>query len=251
MSSESDSYTFTLTGNTSEFSENYYPPISLGTDRYLIGLIDFFTSNTIPNVDESNNKFHYWENKKLKEIVLPEGSYEISDIHKYIEDQILKKGKPQIIDNAIVKEQEDKGPSISPNLNTLRCEIKWNRDIDFTKANSIGSLLGFDKQMLQKNKKHISNHPIDIFKVNALCIECNLVVNSYKNGKPVHILHMFHPRVPPGYKIVEHPSNVIYLPINKQTIDEILVKIVDQHGNLVNFKEEEITMRLHLKAASS
>lgn len=63
----------------------------------------------------------------------------------------------------------------------------------------------------------------------------------------MHILHMFYPTVPPGYKIIEVPSNVIYLPTNIKYIDEIILKIIDQDGNLINFKKEFVTVRLHLK----
>ena len=121
----------------------------------------------------------------------------------------------------------------------------------FKQKQSIGKLLGFDsKEVLKKNKEHISKHPINIFRVNAICIECNLVVNSFTNNKTTHTLHMFYPTVPPGYKIVEHPSNVIYLPINTTEISEIQLKIIDQEGRLVNFKKEVITCRLHLKKIS-
>lgn len=136
------------------------------------------------------------------------------------------------------------------NHNTLQCEIKCNKKIDFSKKNSIGNLLGFGKKQLEPNKKHISEHPVDIFKVNSICVECNLVTNSYNNGELVHIIHLFYPTVPPGFKIVEKPSNVIYLPISTRYIDEIVLKITDQEGKLVNFRNELVTIRLHLKRIS-
>jgi hypothetical protein len=37
-------------------------------------------------------------------------------------------------------------------------------------------------------------------------------------GKPAHIIHQFFPNVPPGFKIVESPEHVIYLPISVNTI---------------------------------
>ena len=57
---------------------------------------------------------------------------------------------------------------------------------------------------------------------------------------------MFYPTVPPGYKIVETPSNVIYLPINTRYLDEVIIKITDQDGNLFNFNRELITIGVHL-----
>lgn len=52
---------------------------------------------------------------------------------------------------------------------------------------------------------------------------------------------------PQGYKIVEVPANVIYLPVNAKRLSSITLKITDQEGNLVNFRGETITIRLHLK----
>jgi hypothetical protein len=95
--------------------------------------------------------------------------------------------------------------------------------------------------------RHISDFPCKISKINGLCVECNIVSGAYKNGEQVHVIHEFCPSVPSGYKIIESPSNVIYLSINTKQLDEITIKITDQDGNLVNFREEVITVRLHLR----
>lgn len=237
------SYTFTLSSRESVLSSKIYPPIILHEDEdYVLGLVNFESYNAIPNIDSSNNSFHYGENQHIK---LPEGSYEISDISEYLKNYLKLN-----LNNSISKNKKDNEPPflfLSANRNTLRCEIKANFEIDFTKNNSIGTLLGFKKKKLEANQKHISENPVDIFKVNSICIHCNLVSNSYNNGSSVHIIHMFYPLTPPGGKIVEKPNNVIYLPISTRYIDEIVLKITDQDGNLVNFRNEVVTARLHLK----
>lgn len=252
-------YTFILTGRESVISAKIYPSIILDSNKtYALGLIDFVTFNTIPNVDETNNKFYIGS----EVITVPEGTYEIGDIENYIKSKIMEKQNQlkekkraiatvkQLQSNTIQKEVEDPDEVnifMKTNHNTLRFEIKSNKKIHFDKENSIASLLGFNKQKLSANKLHISDFPINISKVNSICIECNLITNSYSNERSVHILHMFYPNVPSGFRIIEKVSNVIYLPINSNYIDEITVKIVDQDGNCVNFKGEIITVRLHLK----
>lgn len=234
------SYTFTLSQKSSLLSSEIYPPIVLkDTDVYVLGLVNFVSYNSVPNVDNSNNTFYYDKDKK---IILPEGTYEISDINTYI-GKYLEEHEKEISSPTAVH--------IQANRNTLKCEIKCNKKIDFEKPNNIGSLFGFKPKQLTANVRHESDYPVNIFNINSINVECNLVNNSYSNNQEMHILHVFYPNVLPGTKIIENPTNVIYLPINTQYINEIVVKITDQEGKLINFKEEIITVRLHLKKLSA
>jgi hypothetical protein len=231
-------YFFFSDQETSELSEDFNPPIILENDGfYEIGLTNFSVNNAIPNVDEKNNKFHYGDKDEVIEI--PVGSYEIADINKYLKT---------ILTNKTSKEEKDKiYLHLQANFNTLKCEIKCNKTIDFSKPNSIGQLLGFERRQLARNKLHMSDFPVDIMRVNMIRIECNIATNSYRNGQPVHIIHSFYPTDPPGYKIVESPRNVIYLPINTHIIHNISLKIIDQNGFPVNFRKEVVTVTLHLR----
>ena len=112
----------------------------------------------------------------------------------------------------------------------------------------MGRLLGFTSRILEASSQHSSDLPVKILKVNALKVECNITSGAYINNQKVHTIHEFFPRVPPGYKIIEVPSHVIYLPVNVTSIDHLQIRIVDQDGNLVNFRGEEITIRLHIKS---
>lgn len=227
-------YTFTLTGNESILYASINPPIVLENDsEYVLGLINFETFNSIPNIDNTNNKFYVG----AETFTIPEGSYEIADINRYLRQQLHD---PRERTNPILL-------SINGNNNTLKTEIKCSEIIDFTKPDSIGPLLGFKSTLLKAGKRYVSDHPANIIKVNAICIDCNLVSGSYRNDQEVHIIHQMFPDVPPGFKIVDNPINVIYLPINTSVIDSITIKILDQDGNLINFRGEVVTIRLHLK----
>jgi len=59
----------------------YFPAIDLSVDDYELGLMNFETYNTIPNVNASNNKFYFDEDNV--EIIL-EGSYELRTINKFL-----------------------------------------------------------------------------------------------------------------------------------------------------------------------
>ena len=221
------SLTFTIKGNESVLSASFFPPIKLDENLpYFIGMIDFEAYNSIPNIDSTNNKFYYG-NQMLE---LPTGTYELEQIEKYLQENL---GVATI--------------SIKPETTTLKCCLSSTHAIDFQKPGTIGPLLGFGAKLLDANKKHMSDQPVQIMRVNVIMIDCNLVSGAYINGKEIHTVHQFAPVTPSGYKIIEVPQNVIYLPVKTKTIDNITLKLMDQDGNLLNFRKETITIRLHLK----
>lgn len=164
---------------------------------------------------------------------IPVGSYEVQDLEVYIK-KVLQLRKVEF--------------ALSANKNTLQCEILCSQPIDFGRANTIGPLLGFRaKRIFAPNKTHISRHPAGILKLNVIRVECNIIKGAYLNNKPAHTIHEFSPKVPPGYKIIESPTNVIYFPVTVKSIHDLNLSIVDQDSNLINFRGETITVRLHIK----
>lgn len=219
-----------LSDKKSILTSDFNPPIILDEKvDYGIGLTSFETYHSIPNIIEGvNNKFYYGNEMPIE---FPTGSYELASIENFIKNNMLG-------DNDIILEA---------NNNTLRCHLKCTAEVDFTKKDSIGSLLGFSEKVLPRDVTHISDKPVDIMKVNSICIDCNIAIGSYENGKPGHLIHNFFPLVPVGAKIVESPEHVIYLPINTKTITNITIKIVDQDGELINLRGETITVGLHVR----
>lgn len=226
------SVTITLSGNNSVLEADFFPPITLDSQfQYECGLIDFQTFNCIPNVDETNNIFVYNSESESNVISLPIGSYEIEDIYQFIRSQL----------------DDDVLFDILLNKNTLKCEIRSGVTIDFTQENSIGGLLGFSERMLEADKTHISDKPININRINTIRVECSIITGSFLNNDSVHTLHEFFPTVEAGYKISETPQNVIYLPVTVATLRNICVKFVDQNNHLINFRGENIVTLLHIR----
>ena len=52
------SLTLTLSGKSTVLAASYFPSIDLSDGDYELGLAIFETYDTIPNVNESNNKFY-------------------------------------------------------------------------------------------------------------------------------------------------------------------------------------------------
>lgn len=219
-------FTLSITGYTPVLSTNYSPPLELNTE-YECALLHFSTFNSIPNIDKRNNKFYYDE---IEVIEIPEGSYELQDLIDYLQNNIK---------NCVL--------SLISSNNTLKVKLLCSKDINFEKENSCRNLFGFGKETLKANILHESHFPVSILPTTLVRIECDIVSGSFVNGEPRHIIYEFAPNVPPGYRIVEIPKNLIYFPVNQQSISEINIKLLDGENNLVNLRGEEVQLYLHLR----
>lgn len=226
-----DNFILTLSGNDSVLETTYFPPIELSpVKQYVLGLVEFLTFNSIPNIDVGKNKFHIGE----KIITLPTGSYEIGDIEEFLQQEL--EGTPDKL-------------TLKANNSTLCAEIESNREIDFRSSDSIGELLGYSSKLLEPNKPHTSDRAVKILSVNVVRVECSVTSGAYLNDQKVHTIFSFFPSVPPGFKIIERPTTIIYLPVTPvESIDHIQLQVVDQDNKPVNFRGETITVRLHLKS---
>lgn len=238
------SQTFTLTGVSSRLSADIYPPLLLDPKyEYSLALTGFHTYNSIPNIEDGRNKLYYYQGSTLKTVTIPTGAYEVGDIERYLQKIIV----PQ----PASKDEMDEFFSLKPNTNTLKCELKSVYDIDFTRKDNIGVLLGFSAKKLPKKQLHESDRPVNIVKVSTIRVECNIINGSYYNGKPSHTLFEFSPMVDPGFAIDIEPKNLVYLPVNRHIISNISVNILDQGSYPINFLGEQIIVRLELKRTAS
>lgn len=235
------SFTVSINSNSSILRSTLFPAIVLEKSRqWEAALLDFTTYNSIPNITENvNNLLHYFNGKNdngeltsLKVARLPTGAYEINDINEELKRQI---GSENI--------------EIKANKSVLKAELKSKFYVDFSQPYSIGSLLGFptSTEILIPNILHTGMVNVNIMQVNTINITCNLIQGSYKDGRNEHIIHTFSPTVPPGFKIIEKPHNLVYLPLSVINISDIELTVLDQDNNLVDFRGEFISARIHIR----
>lgn len=248
------SRTFTLISDTSVLSANFYPPIELEKSKsYGVGLLGFYSYNSIFNIDERNNRVGFVsKNTKAQNAVIsryvvkiPPGAYEINEIN-----MAIKRGLAKVIDD-----NNDQLFNLQANNNTLKCEVMSSTfDIDFGLRHSVGPVLGFEtKKPLAANIKHESSSPVNITKVRLIRIDCNIVTGAYLNEDEQHTLFEFDIDVEAGYKLTKEPTNIIYMPVHpsgRQFIDNITIRILDDNGHLINFRGEKVIVKVELKKLS-
>lgn len=220
------SFTVSITGQEAALTTNYSPALEL-REEYECGLLYFSTFNSIPNIDGRNNKFYYGDNNVIE---IPEGSYELQDICDFLENNMK---------NSVLK--------ITCNNNTLKTRIFCTEDIHFNKDYSLGKMLGFPRETLRANISKDSDFPVSILSTTIVRIECDIISGSYVNGTASHIIYEFVPNVPPGYRIIEIPKNLIYFPVNQHTINSINIRLLDSDNNLINLRGEEVQLYLHFR----
>ena len=86
--------TLTLSGKSSVVTVSYFPTIDLNDSEYELGLTNFETYNTIPNVDSTNNRFYFDDNDE--EITILVGTYELRAITQYLKKAVLRKRRSSV-----------------------------------------------------------------------------------------------------------------------------------------------------------
>ena len=203
------------------------------------------TFYSIPNIDETNNVFVYSPDNgnSLVKIKIPEGSYKIDDINITIQHEMKKRGHHHPIN-------EDYYINISANSNTLKSVLILEKDyqVDFNHQNSLAKVLRFTGAKYTGGF-HESENVVNILSINSILINIDIISGSYVNGTTKNTIYSFFPKVSHGYKIIETPFNLVYLPITLDTIDRLGVSITDQDDHLLNLKNEKLTIRFHIREA--
>ena len=120
---------------------------------------------------------------------------------------------------------------IPAKTNTLKSEmfLKNNYEVDFRKDKSINRLLGFHSN-LYTSGFHESENMVNILIIN--CILVNIDIIQVATLMVSQFTRSF--QMSPGYKIIENPHNLLYLPITADTINSITIWLTDQNGNELN-----------------
>mgnify|MGYP006368103111 FL=1 len=243
---QKSSFYILLSEKSTHIKTKFRPLIQLDKDRkYEMALVNLETYFSFPNMDSSNHNFRYspdngatWVN-----INIPEGSYELVDINEYIQRIMRENGHYD-------STSDEYNITLEANNNTLKSvlNIAANYMVDFTPENSVRSVLGFNA-LIYSSGCNESENIVNILSVTSLRITSDIIGSSYSNGSNENTIYSFFPSVGPGYKIIEVPVNLVYLPITMNTISSMETKLIDQNGKLINLRGEELSIRFHIREA--
>ena len=240
------SFQIILSSDKTNFNTRFNPKLELDEKKkYEIALVNLETYYSFPNIDETNNTFVYSPDNgnSWEKIKIPEGSYEIDDINDTIQHEMKKRTHYDEIN-------EDYYINIAPNTNTLKSVLILEKgyQVDFNHQNSLAKVLGFTGAKYTEGF-HESENVVDILRINSILVNIDIISGSYVNGTTKSTIYSFFPDVSPGYKIIESPVNLVYLPITLNTIDSLNVMITDQDDHLLNLRNEKLTIRFHIREA--
>ena len=139
--------------------------------------------------------------------------------------------------------------TILPNVNALQCILNvvgTKLKVSFDVPNSLASVLGFNRSTYCAGR-HASEQLVNIQSVNSILVHCNIIHSSYMRGVQDVVVYNFFPNAAPGQKILEAPSNLIYLPVTVDAISTLAVWLTDQHGKPLDLRGEELNIRFHLR----
>ena len=235
--------------------------------KYEMALVSFNTYRSYTNINDKNNVFRYSPNNGTSNftIYVQEGAYEVNELNTYIQAEMKRQ-----VGNLY---RED-GVVIGANLMTLKATLKFGKSgptthyyVDFNVTNSLATVLGFNKEeytYVERREDPInpdrvtsftnyyeSEHQVRIDEVTSIRITSDIIGDSYSNGKSVNDIYAFLPNVSPGFKIIKKPIHLFYYPIVVNKISRIETRIIDQKGNLIDFRGEDIIIRFHVREKSN
>jgi len=125
-----ESMSIAVNNDKTKIITNHNPPIELDRSKYYeMALVGLETYYSFPNIDATRNTIQWSPDggTNWHELKLPFGVYELSDIERAIQIEVVKNGGAK------------KGIKIQPNKITLKTILKLNDEyrIDFNVENSL------------------------------------------------------------------------------------------------------------------
>lgn len=89
----------------------------------------------------------------------------------------------------------------------------------------------------------------DIISLGIICVNCDLISNSYINGVQKNRIHQFATSAAhvKGGTLFEAPKHLNYFPIKSKILHTIQISVLDQQGNPINLSGGNIICRIKIR----
>ena len=123
--------------------------------------------------------------------------------------------------------------------------------MDFDVDHSLNTVLGFARRIYSFDKATDGytedENIVNIISINSILVNNDIIHGSYVNGSQQSAIYSFFPNVEPGYKIIQSPQNLVYLPVTLNTIHRMETYLTDQDGSPLDLRGEHLSIRFHLR----
>ena len=136
------------------------------------------------------------------------------------------------------------------NTATSKADFVFKDDygVHFDVDASVHNLLGFNKtDKMQGLGRYPGKRIVNITNVTQLIFNCNITRSNYIDGKEMPFLYSCGINVPVGYRLSRELTDISYKSLNTTQISHIRIWIVDEHGSLINLRNDDLTVVLSLK----
>ena len=176
-----ESFQNVVSDNKTRLTTQFNPHIQLKKNKgYEIALVNLETYYSFPNITEENSRFMYSPDGQTWFVIfVTEGSYDIEDISKVIQQKITQNGHSNQI-------------TISANTNNLKAVLILENgyQVDFRPQDSISSVLGFNNDLYTTDYQE-SENPVNILSVNSILVNIDIISGSYVNGQKYPTIYSF------------------------------------------------------------
>ena len=223
----------------------FIEPLEFSSDNdYLVKLVSAELASFFPNIIEGKNDKLYYNYQNREYIIsFQTGAYDITNINNHIQDVLKSRGHTGafeiILDNP-----------------TGKCKIFLKEDysIDFTKENTIRSMLGFESLLLAKeartmsdDKLNISKDMVNIVLTNKIFIKCNIIEGAIYQGLHSDVLYSFGNSFTDGYAISIINPVKRYSKLIVKKFTEMRISFRDENNLPINFLESPIGLTIEIK----
>ena len=233
-------------GKGSDISIDFYEPLNIPMEHFeaKLGVKSFSTYNSIPNVVEGkNNRIRIKvPGEKYKTFALETGAYELD----LISTQIM-----EWMGVTFPKLQDlEENFKILANYATSKADFIFKGDygVDFAVGGSMHELLGFDQNdKIEGTGRYSGKRVVNITNVTQLVFNCNITKCNYINGREMPFLYSCGINVPVGFRLCRELTDITYKGLNTDQISHIRIWVVNEEGESINLRSEDLNVTLSLK----